>query len=170
MPIALLRFATGVVRSAWNLVSGCEVRRFGRVSRLTKQNENMDYVKHPTLPPELLHGQTMLERQPPSHAPRQRGRLFVSDKRPDGSFVLKFRPETAGAEPDQLSEQTVTPEGRPLCQNEVDRIRANTDGERQLTGCAFTLDPVGAKLSARVSGATRPSRERSSFRDRPPKR
>jgi hypothetical protein len=158
------------IKSVLNLVPGCEVRRLGRVSRLTKRKENMDYVKHPTLSPELLHGLTMLERKPASHASRQRGRLFVSDKRPDGSFVLRFRPEPTRAEPDQQSEQIVPAEGRPLCQNEVDRIRANTDGERQLTGCAFTLDSVGAKLSARVSGATRPSREGSSFRGRPRKR
>lgn len=142
--------------------------------------KNMDYVKHPTLPPALLHGQTMLERKSPS-ASRQTGRLFVSDKRPDGSFVLKFRPElalcsqdvvrrpTTEAQPDPESGGIVPPEGRLLCQNEVDGIRANTDGERQLTGCAFTLDLVRARLTPRVTAGPRPGGERSSFR-RPPKR
>lgn len=163
----LRRAGDGAFETCFRIVKSVDL---AATVRLKNSKENMDYVKHPTLPPELLHGQTMLERKPASHAPRQRGRLFVSEKRPEGSFVLKFRLEITGAEPDQHSEQIGPPDGRLLCQNEVDRIRANTNGERQLTGCAFTLDPVGVKLSGRVSGATRSSRERSSFRDRPPRR
>jgi hypothetical protein len=108
-------------------------------------------------------------------------RMLGGDKRPDGSFVLIFRPElalcsqdvvrrpTTEAQPDPASGEIVPPEERLLCQNEVDRIRANTDGERQLTGFAFTLDLVRARLTPRVTVGPRPGDERSSFR-RPPKR
>src|SRR5258708_34929652 len=112
----------------------------------------MEHVKHPTLAPEQLHGQTILERKPPAHAPRERGRLFVIDKRSDGSFILRLRPEVEphsqgvargpradDAQPDEDPGETLASEGRALNQNEVDRIRANTAGERQLTGCALTL-------------------------------
>ena len=138
----------------------------------------MEHVKHPTLAPELLHGQTILERKPTSQGPRQRGRLFVSDKKADGSFILRLRPEPelrsevgrptteAQAEPGE----SVSPEGRLLFQSEVDRIRANSDGERQLTGCAFTLDVVRGWVTIPANVGKGSGSERSSFRGRPPRR
>ena len=135
----------------------------------------MEHVKHPTLGSELLHGQTILERKSGSQ-PRQRGRLFVSDKKPDGSFILRFRPEpehrsqiagrtsTTDAEPDPEPTGSDSSEGRLLLQSEVDRIRANSGGERQLTGCAFTLDVVRKWAPAPASAAQRPGTARPPFR------
>lgn len=106
----------------------------------------------------------------------------MSDKRPDGSYVLIFRPELElGSEdvvrrpktedgPDEEPEETVSPAGRLLSQKEVDRIRVNTDGERQLTGCALTLDVVRARPSPRVTPPRRPGNKWSSSRNRPPQR
>jgi hypothetical protein len=102
----------------------------------------------------------------------------VSDKKADGSFILRLRPEPelrsevgrptiqAQAEPGE----SVSPEGRLLLQSEVDRIRANSDGERQLTGCAFTLDVVRGWVTIPANVDKGSGSERSSFRGRPPRR
>ena len=117
----------------------------------------MYYVKHATLAPEQLHGQTMIQKQPASAGARIIGRLFVSNKNRDGSFTLRFRshadtsaadltPGLAKSDPDSESEELASQDGRVLLQSEVNRIRANSNGERQLTGCAFTLEPVDSKF------------------------
>jgi len=142
----------------------------------------MEHVKHPTLAPEQLHGQSILEKKPPSHAPRQRGRLFVSEKGSNGSFILRLRPEGGLRSEDVVRTPTTkltqadpdlgeigSPEGRALNQDEVDRIRLNTAGERQLTGCALTLDVVRPWVVAPPRAGRRPAPERSARHQRPPR-